>query len=91
MNKRHILTTWALAMLLSLGFTSCIDDDTTEGNVSSLPSLTIKGNDATTMPTYNFDLGEDIVIKPELGYTGDESQLTYNGRWVLIPMVRKVN
>ncbi len=43
MNKRHILTTWALAMLLSLGFTSCIDDDTTEGNVSSLPSLTIKG------------------------------------------------
>ena len=29
MNKRHILTTWALAMLLSLGFTSCIDDDTT--------------------------------------------------------------
>ena len=50
MNKRHILTTWALAMLLSLGFTSCIDDDTTEGNVSSLPSLTIKGNDATTMP-----------------------------------------
>lgn len=77
MNKRHILTTWALAMLLSLGFTSCIDDDTTEGNVSSLPSLTIKGNDATTMPTYNFDLGEDIVIKPELGYNGDESQLTY--------------
>lgn len=77
MNKKHILATWALTMLLSLGLSSCIDDETTDGSMSSLPTLTIKGSDATTMPTYNFDLGEDVVIKPEVTYGGNESDLTY--------------
>ncbi len=77
MNKKHILTTWALTMLLSLCMSSCIDDESVEGNMSSLSTLTIKGSDDTTMPTYNFDLGEDVVITPEITYDGDESNLSY--------------
>ena len=34
MNKKHILATWALTMLLSLGLSSCIDDETTDGSMS---------------------------------------------------------
>jgi hypothetical protein len=67
----------ALATLLSVGFTSCITDDSTEANASSIPTLSITGSDAETMPVYNFDLGNDIVIKPEINYTGDEADLTY--------------
>ena len=77
MNKKHILTTWVVAMLLSLGMSSCIEDESTEGNANALPSLTIQVADSTTMPTYNFDLGEDVVIKPEIVYSGDESNLSY--------------
>ena len=76
-TNRNIIITMALAVVLSAGFTSCINDESTEANASSIPTLSIKGSDAETMPTYNFDLGNDIVIKPEIKYSGNESDLTY--------------
>ncbi len=78
-KKIHILKTIAMSALLLWGLSSCIDDDSVEGNSSSIPTLKITGSDDTTMPTYNFDLGEDIVITPEFSYSGDESALSY--RW----------
>lgn len=66
-----------LSALLLWSLSSCINDDSVEGNTSSIPTLKITGSDDTSMPTYNFDLGEDIVITPEFSYSGDESDLTY--------------
>ncbi len=77
MKTRYIFNTCVMAAFLSLSLASCVDDDSTLGN-RELPSLSIKGESDTDMPTVNVDLGNECVINPEISYTGsDESQLKY--------------
>ncbi len=73
----NILLAWSAAALLALDLTSCINDESTYADPTTLHTLTIGGSDDTTMPTYNFDLGNDITINPEIAYDGDEADLTY--------------
>ncbi len=68
---------FAMAAILSWGLSSCIEDESVEGNAASIPTMKIKGSEDTSMPTYNFDLGNDVVINPEISYSGNESDLTY--------------
>ncbi len=77
-NNRNIIIATALAAVIAAGFTSCISDGSTEADSASIPTLAIKGSDDETMPTYNFDLGSDIVINPEIAYSGDEKALTFS-------------
>lgn len=76
MKKKKIFSTLILAALLSLGFSSCVSDDSTDAT-QTLPELAIKGSDATTMPVYNVYLGKECVIKPEISYNGNASDLKY--------------
>lgn len=68
--------TVALALCASLFTTSCIKDDSTAAT-ETLPQLTVEGSDAETMPVYNFYLGEDCVLKPQVSYNGNAENLTY--------------
>lgn len=77
MKSKNIFAIIALALGLSLGFSSCVSDDSTEGNLV-LPQLSIKGSDATTLPIYNVYLGKECNLKPEITYNGNASDLKYN-------------
>lgn len=66
----------ALTAVLAFGLSSCVSDDST-GDIYTLPELAIKGSESTGMPEYNFYLGNEAVITPEITYTGDEADLTY--------------
>ncbi len=76
-KKIQILMVMALSAMLSTGLSSCINDESVEGDASSIPTMKIKGSDETTMQTYNVDLGNDVVINPEITYSGNEADLTY--------------
>ncbi len=65
-----------LSLAVMAAFSSCISDDSLEGG-KPLPTLAVQGSDAETMPVYNFYMGEDAVLKPEVTYTGSDS-LTYH-------------
>lgn len=77
MKSKNIFAIIALSLGLSLGFNSCVSDDSTEGT-RELPQLSIKGSDATTLPIYNVYLSRECHIKPEITYNGNESDLKYN-------------
>jgi len=77
MKRKNIFSVMALALGLTLGLGSCISDDSTEGSMASLPQLSVKGSDATTLPIYNVYLGSECVIKPEISYNGNEADLQY--------------
>lgn len=78
MKTRNIFSAWALMATLSLTMTACISDDSNEGSYN-IPQLNVKGADGDEMPTYNFYLGSDCVITPEITYTGgDEANLKYS-------------
>lgn len=75
-NNRFYILYMAASMVLG-GLSSCISDDSTL-DTNELPTLSIKGDDAETMPTYNIDLGTDCVITPDIAYSGgDASTLQY--------------
>lgn len=76
MKRSNIFSVMALALGLTLGLASCVNDDSSEGN-QSLPELSIKGSDATTLPIKNVYLGNECDIKPELSYTGNMEDLKY--------------
>lgn len=77
MKKKNIISVWMMAALLAGSMASCISDDSSEGG-QQLPSLTVKGAGAADMQVYNFDLGTDCVITPDINYTGgDEADLKY--------------
>lgn len=61
---------------LSVGMTSCISDDSTEAT-KQLTQITIKDENATSMPEYNVYLGNDCVIDPQVSYSGNASNLKY--------------
>lgn len=65
-----------MAAVMTLCLSACINDESTEA-VNELPELTIAGSDATSMPEYNFYLGNEAVITPDITYTGNEADLTY--------------
>lgn len=68
---------WIIACVASGVMTACINDDSSLGGVA-VPQLAITGAGATTMPVYNFNLGDECVIEPEVSYQGgNESDLQY--------------
>lgn len=75
MNIRKIYIP-LLSAICVFAMASCISDDSTEGG-KPLPTLTLAGSDAETMPVYNFYMGEDAVLKPEVQYNGTDT-LTYH-------------
>ncbi len=79
--KRHIKQLSALAVLaLSLlPLASCISDDSTYADTSRLSTLDVAAADSTSMPEYDFNLGEEVVITPIVNYSGDTTKLSY--RW----------
>lgn len=76
MKKRNILFAVAFALCTSLYTTSCIKDDSM-GATETLPQLTVEGSDAETMPVYNFYLGDDCVLNPQVSYDGNAENLEY--------------
>lgn len=78
MKVNRIFSAWMLMASLSLGITSCVSDDSTEGG-GAIPQLTVKGEGLSEMLTYNIYLGDECVIAPEITYKGgEESNLTYS-------------
>lgn len=70
------ITYIVICLSVVLGFTACIDDESTL-NTIKLSELKIVGSDSETMPVYNFDLGMDCVINPDFSYSGNEDELQY--------------
>lgn len=87
MKRKNIFSVMALALGLTLGLGSCVSDDSTEGT-QTLPQLSIKGSDATTLPIYNSYLGRECDIKPTISYDGNEADLRY--KWQVGTYVNKV-
>lgn len=77
MKSKNIFAIMALSLGLSLGFSSCVSDDSTDGT-QELPQLSIKGSDATTLPIHNVYLSKECHIKPEITYNGNVNDLKYN-------------
>lgn len=77
MKTKNILLILMVLALAPWALSSCISDDSTEGNIT-LPTLSITGADSDKMPVKNVYLGNDCVIKPEIKYSGDETDLTYS-------------
>lgn len=77
MKSKNIFAIIALSLGLSLGFSSCVSDDSTDGT-QELPQLSIKGSDATTLPIHNVYLSKECHIKPEITYNGNVNDLKYN-------------
>ena len=67
-----------LLMMAVCALASCINDESDYGNEGSIPSLKVSGDDQTAMPVYNFNLGETVVINPEINYSGNAADLTYH-------------
>lgn len=65
--QKHITI---LALVAALTLTSCISDDSSEGGIA-LPTLTVEGSDAETMPVYNIYLGNECVLNPTVSYSGN--------------------
>lgn len=61
-------------MLLALGLTACVDDDS-QGITTPLPELSIAGSDSETMPVYNVYYGDELTIDPSV--TASSENLTY--------------
>ena len=77
--NRNIYYQYLCLMLLAIFcLTACINDDSEYGSENNIPTLKVSGEDAESMPVYNFNLGETVQITPEVSYTGDPTQLTYN-------------
>ncbi len=75
MISKHKYITFMVAAT-TLALTACVTDDSTESNIT-LPTLSIEGSDAETMPVHNIYLGNECVLKPEITYTGNDT-LTYH-------------
>lgn len=67
----------AVCFSLVLGFTSCINDNSTSV-IQDTPHLSIPGSNAPSMPIVNFNLGDPCIINPDITYQGgNESELQY--------------
>ena len=56
---------------LALGFSSCIDDESTYGDISAVPSITVNtGVPAGETPVVNNYIGSETVITPAIRYDG---------------------
>ena len=69
-------TAYILCMSAMLGVSSCISDDSTFENIE-IENLSIAGTENETMQVFNFNLGNECVITPEITYSGNESDLIY--------------
>ena len=69
-------TAYILCMSAMLGVSSCISDDSTFENIE-IEKLSIAGTENETMQVFNFNLGNECVITPEITYSGNESDLIY--------------
>lgn len=81
MKAKNIFSAWALAAVMAVSFVSCVSDDSELGDVTggNLPTLKVAGAGATEMPKYNFYLGNECVITPEITYlNGNEGDLQYS-------------
>ena len=58
------------------GMTSCVSDDSTFNNID-IYSLSITGMDNDAMMIYNFNLGDECLITPEVLYEGNKADLKY--------------
>lgn len=58
------------------GMTSCVSDDSTFNNIDTY-SLSITGMDNDAMMIYNFNLGDECLITPEVLYEGNKADLKY--------------
>lgn len=75
--KINKIFTFATVSALSLGFSACIDDESTYGDVAVLPTITVAtGTDAGEVPVVNNYIGSETVIEPKIEYTGS-GQLSY--------------
>lgn len=72
--KSRITYIACFSMLLS--FNACISDDSTFETID-IPQLEVSGSGEETMPIFNFNLGDDCVITPEITYTGSTDNLQY--------------
>lgn len=68
-KHRHITL---LALAATLALASCVTDDSSEGG-AALPTLTVEGSGAATMPVYNIYLGNELTLKPAITYSGADS------------------
>ena len=69
--KFNKIFTLAAVSALSLGFSACIDDESTYGTPSELPSLSVAtGTDPDKIPVVNNYHGSETVIDPKIEYTG---------------------
>jgi hypothetical protein len=76
MEKKYIYAL-SLALMMTAGLSSCISDDSSYGDESKVSELSISDVDSSTMPVINVNLGEDCVITPNVKYSGDKSNLSY--------------
>ncbi|MDE6377989.1 MAG: hypothetical protein K2K72_04510 [Duncaniella sp.] len=68
-NKIFPLTAVAA---FTLGFSSCIEDDSTYGQPDFIPSISVStGADEGEVPVVNNYFGSETVIEPTIDYTGD--------------------
>lgn len=72
---KKIISLPALAAMLALSATSCIDDNSAYGG-KPLPTISVTVPGDEEMPVYSFNYGEDCVITPEVNYNGG-GNLTY--------------
>ena len=78
MKTKSIFSVWTLTAMLSMTLTACVTDDSSEGG-NTIPQLNVKGADSDEMTTYNFYLGNDCVISPDITYSGgNEENLKYS-------------
>ena len=65
--KFNKIFTLAAVSALSLGFSACIDDESTYGTPSELPSLSVAtGTDPDKIPVVNNYHGSETVIDPKI-------------------------
>ena len=58
-----------MVVMLATAVSSCIDDESSEAD-TPIPTIEIAGGGDAAMKEYNFDLGTDCVIKPDVEYDG---------------------
>lgn len=67
---------YILCLSVMFGMSSCISDDSTFENLD-IHQLEVAGAENDAMPVYNFNLGDECVITPEVSYDGNASDLIY--------------
>lgn len=67
---------YILYLSVMFGMSSCISDDSSLDSID-IHQLKVAGAEDDAMPVFNFNMGDDCVITPEISYNGNMSDLTY--------------